>query len=221
MDLEIGSGLGRQQRGDHAGRHEGGHAEIGGAPSEGVGEVERPGASDEIADAPADLRPGGHESLPLFGRDRDAPTVDHDILRRAGDTEREAEANRPCKPVGRIAKGDARQRQHDANLRDDDPAAPPSQETAEYRRVIAVEEGRPQEFELVGQRQFAHQPQHGDRHLGLRQPRRLRHINEHEGNARTEAEAQHGGDAAIGKKMAEGDFCMRGGRHARAPLSIT
>ena len=99
----------------------------------------------------------------------------------------------------RVAKGDARQRQHHGDLRDDDPAAPPPKPAAEEWRVIAVEKGRPEELELVGERQLAQQAKRSDRHLGLRQPSRLRPVDEQKGNARREPQAQRRRDAAVGE----------------------
>ena len=50
-----------------------------------------------------------------------------------------------------IAKRDPGQRGHHSYLRNDDPSAPSPQEAAEDGRIVAVEKGRPQEFELVSE----------------------------------------------------------------------
>jgi hypothetical protein len=56
----VGFGLGGKKGCDHAGRHHHRHAEVGGAPADGVGKIKRAGARDEIANSPSDLRPGRH-----------------------------------------------------------------------------------------------------------------------------------------------------------------
>jgi hypothetical protein len=48
-----------------------------------------------------------------------------------------------------IAESDPGQRGHYSYLRNDDPASPSPQKAAEDGRIVAVEKGRPQEFELV------------------------------------------------------------------------
>ena len=63
----------------------------------------------------------GHHRL-LAGRRRsDAPTVDANILRGAGEAKRQREGDRPGQPVPGIAKGNAGERNHDAELGNDDP----------------------------------------------------------------------------------------------------
>ena len=102
-----------------------------------------------------------------------------------------------------IAEGDPGQRRHHCNLRNDDPASPSSQEAAEDRRIVAVKKRRPDEFELVGEGEFAHQADRRDRHLRFREPGRLRDVDELIGNARRETEHQHRRDSPVGEEMAQ------------------
>ena len=114
----------------------------------------------------------------------------------------------------RIAEGHPGQRRHHAKLRNDDPASPSPQEAAEDGRIVAVEKGRPQEFELVGEGELAHQADRGDRHLRLIEPGRLGDVDELKGDARRETEHQHRRNSPVGEKMTQegrrfGALCAR------------
>lgn len=195
----VGVRLGSQQGGHHARRHQRRHEQVGGPPADPVRQEQRAGAGGEAAHAPADLRPGRHQRLPPRGRHGDAPAVDHHVLRRPGEAECHGEHDRPGQPVGRIAERDTRQRQHHRELRGDDPAAPAPQQAAEPRRVVAVEERRPDELELVGQRHLAQQAQRRDPHARLRQPGRLRDVDQQERDTRAEAQDEHRREPAVGE----------------------
>ena len=91
----------------------------------------------------SDFRPRGHQRLPFGRGDIDAPAVDHDVLRRAGKSERKRKDDRPGEPAPGLAEGDADQRRHDRTLRNDDPTSPAPEQTARQRRVIAIEGGGP------------------------------------------------------------------------------
>ncbi len=103
----------------------------------------------------------------------------------------------------RIAERDTSQGERDADLRHDDPAAPSAEQTAEDRRVILIEKWRPDEFEFIGERQFAHQAENAERHFGFRQPRRLRDVDEQKWDARAEPEPEHGTDARVDGEIAQ------------------
>ncbi len=103
----------------------------------------------------------------------------------------------------RIAEGDPGECHHDGELRDDDPAAAASEKGTENRRVVSVEERRPDEFEFVGDSELTHQPDRLDRYLRLREPRGLRRIDKKIRNAGAEAEPQHRRVTAVGQQMGE------------------
>ena len=103
----------------------------------------------------------------------------------------------------RIAEGDASQRRHHSKLRHDDPSSPSPKEAAEDGRIVAVEKGRPDEFELVGEGELAHQADGRDWHLGFVEPGRLRDVDELKGNARRETEDQHRRDAPVREEVAQ------------------
>jgi hypothetical protein len=118
--------------------------------------------------------------------------------------------------VGRVAKGDARERQRHQDLRGDDPASAAPEPAAEQRRVVPVEERRPEELELVGDGELAHQPDRGERHLRLDEPRRLGRVDEQERDTLREAETQHRGDAPVGEERSEEGACRGLHRLGRA-----
>ena len=101
----------------------------------------------------------------------------------------------------RIAEGNPGEYQHDGELRDDDPATAAPEKGSENRRVVSVEERRPNEFEFVGNGELTHQPDRLDRNLRLRQPSGLRRIDKKIRNAGAEAEPQHRRVTAVGQQM--------------------
>jgi hypothetical protein len=115
----------------------------------------------------------------------------------------ERESHRVGEPLRRIPERDAGERQHDGNLRDNDPAAAAAQKRAEDRGVIFFEERRPDEFELVSDGELAHEPDRLDRNFGLGQPGGLRDIHKQKRDSRAEAEPQHGGVTPVGPQMGE------------------
>ena len=200
-DGVVGLRLRRDERGNRPHQHQRRHAEIGRTPAVSVGEKQRSGASGKRADPVTHLRDGREDRLLVDGNRGDAPAVDRHVLRRAGDAERDREGDRPRQPVSGVAKGDAGERRHDGDLRKHDPAAPAPEQRAENRRIIFVEKRRPDEFELVGDGELAHQPDRLDRNLRLRQPRRLRDVDEEERNSRAEAEPEHRQISSVRRQM--------------------
>ena len=87
-------------------------------------------------------------------------------------------------------KRDAGERRHDAELRDDDPGAAPPEDAPEQGRIVLVQERRPEELELVGEGQFAQEPDRREGDPGVGQPGRLRRIDEKERDAGGEPEAR-------------------------------
>ena len=75
--------------------------------------------------------------------------------------------------------------------------------SAEKGGIVSVEKWRPQPFQLVCDSEFAQKPEVFDRHLGFRQPSRLRRVDERKWNADREAETQHGRVAAIFFKVGQ------------------
>ena len=62
---------------------------------------------------------------------------------------------------------------------------------AENWRVIFVEEGSPDEFELMSNGELAHHSDRLNRNLGLPQPGGLRYLHKKTGNTLASAEPQH------------------------------
>jgi hypothetical protein len=64
-----------------------------------------------------------------------APFVDRvdpdQVERGSSKSKRERQHDRPGEPMRRVAKGNAGKRRHDAELRDNDPAASPAQRVSE------------------------------------------------------------------------------------------
>ena len=193
--------LGREQGREHARKHERAHAEVGAAPADPVGQEQGAGAGREVADAPPDLRPGRQDRLLLRGPDAgDAPAVDDEVERGAGEAQGDREHDRPGEPMRRITERDAAERRHNAKLRDDDPGAAPPEDAPEQGRIVLVQERRPEELELVGEGQFAQEPDRGERDPGVGQPGRLRRIDEKERDAGREPETEGRRDPPIGEQ---------------------
>ncbi len=69
--------------------------------------------------------------------------------------------------------------------------APFCEKRAEYWRAIFVEEGSPDEFELMSNGELAHHSDRLNRNLGLPQPGGLRYLHKKTRNTLAEAEPQH------------------------------
>jgi hypothetical protein len=100
----------------------------------------------------------------------------------------------------RVAEGNAGKRRHDAELRDDDPAASPAQRVSEYGRIISIQERRPHELELVGESQLAQEPDGRKRDSDVGQPGRLSGVDEKERDAGPEAQTQRRRDPPVGEQ---------------------
>jgi hypothetical protein len=76
--------------------------------------------------------PGRQHGL-LLGRSDagDAPAVNNEVERGSRESKGERQHDRPGEPMRRVAEGNAGKRRHDAELRDDDPAASPAQGASE------------------------------------------------------------------------------------------
>ena len=92
------------------------HGEIGGAPTDEIGDVERAGAGAQHRQPIAELIDRRHHALPLGRRGVDAPAVDRRVLGRGGEGGEEGEGDVPGQRLGGIAEGEAGEAQRDADL---------------------------------------------------------------------------------------------------------
>ena len=157
---------GEQQGADETDAHQRRHGQIGAAPVHELRDVERARAGADQGQAIAELIGGRHHALPLGGGDVDAPAVDNHILRRRCEGDEQGRRDGQPQAGLRIAEGDADQAQCRDDLRQRHPAAPAAEQAGQDRHVVAVDDGRPEKLEGIGER---HPAQHAD--LGARDPR--------------------------------------------------
>ncbi len=186
----------RRQAHDHQGAIDG----VGYRPADRLGDHQDQGLGGDQGGAVAQGIGGGEQAeLIGVGRRLDPPRVDHRILRRrryAGD---EAEGGEEAKLGARIGAGHGDQAHADADLGKDHPAAPAAKK-ADQRRRDAIDHRPPQELHRIGEADPRQEADRRQLDLVVRQPEPQGVADQHEGQARREAQQQHQGDLRPAKR---------------------
>ena len=198
---EIDPGSNQRRRQSDAHQHR--HGQIGAAPAHELGDVERPRAGADQRQAIAELQARGHHALPVGGGCVDAPAVDDHVLRGGCESDQKRRRDGESEAGGGVAKRDTHQPNGRGELRQHHPAAAAPEKARQQWDVVAIDDGRPQEFQRIGERHPAQHADLGARDSGLSKPGRERAEHEKERQSGGKAQRQHQGDAAIREKIAQ------------------
>ncbi|MNS81731.1 hypothetical protein D3C72_1154490 [compost metagenome] len=141
-------GLAAEQGGDDRQDHQCGHGQIGNDPAFELCQVQGAGTGQDQADAIAQRIRGGQRGLRGLRRDLDAVGVDHRILGGTCKRRHQYPGHQRPHALLRPHERQCNQAHQHQDLRDQQPRAAAAEETQQRKRV-AIQQGRPDEFEQV------------------------------------------------------------------------
>ncbi len=118
-------------------------------PAVALRDPERAGAARDQRGPIAELIGGDHRALLVERRGLDAPGVDRDVLGRGAEGEEQRTERDLRDSARRLAAREVQQREADADLGKQHPAATLSEPGVQQRQLQAVYDRRPQEFQRV------------------------------------------------------------------------
>ena len=201
------------QGGDDAHAHQPGHGVVGAVPGVVAGDVESPGAGHQHGGAVAEDVGGGHGALEGLVGGIDAVGVDADVLGGGAERHQQRQLGEALQVAHRLHQRHRRQRQRDAHLGQQQPAAPLAEQAVQQRQLEPVHHRRPEHLDGKHDAHPTEIADGGPVHVRVRQPGGQGGEHQQVGQPRGEPQEQHHHHAGVAVELPGGAERIAQGRH--------